>query len=96
MARAKLSDDVADERLRDLNGWERRGGRIGKTFQFHDFVGAFGWMTKVALVAEKLDHHPDWKNVYRTVEVELTTHDAGGLTENDFALAREMDRLAGR
>jgi 4a-hydroxytetrahydrobiopterin dehydratase len=68
---------------------------LRKTFGFADFVEAFAWMTAVALVAEKLDHHPDWTNVYHRVDVALWTHDAGGITERDFELAAAMDRLAG-
>ena len=67
---------------------------LHKTFVFKDFVAAFGFMARMALVAEKIGHHPDWKNSYRRVEVRLTTHDAGGLTELDVALAERMDRLA--
>lgn len=83
--------------LRKMTGWEPVEGReaIRKTFQFPDFVQAFGWMTAIAIEAEKMDHHPEWANVYRTVEVTLTTHDAGGVTALDVALARKMDALAG-
>lgn len=68
---------------------------IRKSFKFADFSTAFGWMTRVAMAAEKMDHHPDWSNVYATVSVSLSTHDAGGLTRRDFDLAAIMDRLAG-
>ena len=67
---------------------------LTKTFTFADFNAAFGWMARVALVAEKMDHHPEWFNVYRTVTVTLSTHDAGGLTGLDVALAQAMDRMA--
>ena len=67
---------------------------ITRQFAFANFVDAFGFMTRIALIAEKMDHHPEWFNVYRTVEITLSTHDAGGLTESDIALAREIDRLA--
>ncbi|RMF35417.1 MAG: 4a-hydroxytetrahydrobiopterin dehydratase [Alphaproteobacteria bacterium] len=79
------------------SGWAEVEGRdaITKTFRFADFSAAFGWMTRVALAAEKADHHPEWCNVWNRVEVTLSTHDAGGLTEKDIALARIMDRLAG-
>jgi 4a-hydroxytetrahydrobiopterin dehydratase len=78
-------------------GWQTTEGRdaIRKTYAFANFVEAFGFMTRVALHAEKLNHHPEWFNVYRTVEVTLSTHDAGGLTELDVKLATRMDRLAG-
>lgn len=77
-------------------GWAMVDGRdaVAKTFRFKDFNAAFGWMTRVAMVAEQLDHHPEWRNVWNRVEVVLTTHDAKGLTELDVALARAMDRFA--
>jgi 4a-hydroxytetrahydrobiopterin dehydratase len=81
----------------EATGWELDGdGRgIAKTFKFKDFSAAFGWMARVALAAEKADHHPEWKNVYRTVDVVLSTHSAGGITALDIELAAAMDRLAG-
>ncbi|MEL7023024.1 MAG: 4a-hydroxytetrahydrobiopterin dehydratase [Pseudomonadota bacterium] len=78
-----------------LDGWRIESGKLAKTFKFPDFVAAFGFMSKVALVAEKMDHHPEWFNVYNTVRVELTTHDAGGITAKDFELAGAMDRFSG-
>ena len=94
---AKLSADDRKEAVAKLAGWSDVPGRdaITKTFQFKDFNAAFGFMARVALTAEKLDHHPEWKNVYRTVEATLSTHDAGGLTELDIKLARAMDMFAG-
>jgi len=82
--------------LARLDGWTAVEGRdaIGRTFRFADFNAAFGWMTRVALAAEKLDHHPEWSNVYGRVEVILATHDAGGVTELDVTLARLMDGYA--
>lgn len=76
-------------------GWEMSSDRdaIEKTFVFKDFAQAFGWMTQIAIIAEKMDHHPEWFNVYKTVEVTLTTHDAGGLSALDVALASKMDAL---
>ncbi|NQZ73802.1 MAG: 4a-hydroxytetrahydrobiopterin dehydratase [Dinoroseobacter sp.] len=76
-------------------GWSMVEGRdaIQKTFLFKNFVEAFGFMTQVAIIAEKMNHHPEWSNVYRTVEVTLTTHDANGLSDLDIALARKMDAL---
>lgn len=94
-----LKGAAREQALTDLaaTGWSLVAGRdaVTKTFTFHDFVAAFGWMTSAALAAEKLDHHPEWSNVYRTVTVTLTTHDAGGLTALDVALAQRFDALAG-
>jgi len=77
-------------------GWRRVQGRdaITKSFKFKDFGAAFGFMTQVALIAEKMDHHPEWSNVYNRVDVVLTTHSAGGVTEKDLTLAAAMDQLA--
>jgi 4a-hydroxytetrahydrobiopterin dehydratase len=93
----KLSGDARRQALAGLAGWSEVRGRdaIAKKFVFKDFNEAFGFMARAALVAEKMDHHPEWVNVYKTVEVTLSTHDAGGLTEKDVKLAREMDRIAG-
>jgi 4a-hydroxytetrahydrobiopterin dehydratase len=93
----KLSGAARDGALARLKGWSEVKGRdaIAKKFVFADFNQAFGFMTRVALTAEKLDHHPEWFNVYKTVEVTLSTHDAGGLTELDIKLAEAMDKLAG-
>jgi 4a-hydroxytetrahydrobiopterin dehydratase len=93
----RLSVEARDEALATLTGWRLVEGReaIAKRFVFRDFSEAFGFMTRVALLAETMDHHPEWSNVYRTVEVTLATHDADGLTELDVKLARAMDRIAG-
>ena len=95
----KLSTETRGPLLDPLmaTGWEMVDGRdaIHKTFVFIDFADAFGWMTRVAIWAEKWDHHPEWSNVYKTVEVTLTTHDVGGLSALDAKLARKMDTLAG-
>jgi 4a-hydroxytetrahydrobiopterin dehydratase len=82
--------------LASLPGWSAAEGRdaITKTYKFADFNAAFGWMTRIALAAEKLDHHPEWFNVYSRVEVLLATHDAGGVTELDVTLATIMDEAA--
>jgi 4a-hydroxytetrahydrobiopterin dehydratase len=87
----------AEAALSQLSGWTAVDGRdaIQKTFRFADFNEAFGWMTRIALAAEKLDHHPEWFNVYNRVEVLLATHDADGVTELDVTLARLMDDAAG-
>jgi 4a-hydroxytetrahydrobiopterin dehydratase len=95
---AKLTGESRKLALAKLAGWTEVAGRdaIAKTFVFKDFNEAFGFMSRVALVAEKSDHHPEWKNVYKTVEVVLSTHDAGGLTAKDTALAEAMNAIAGR
>jgi 4a-hydroxytetrahydrobiopterin dehydratase len=79
------------------SGWAlaEAGDALSKTFQFANFVTAFGWMTQIAMIAEKMNHHPEWRNVYRTVEVTLTTHDADGVTAKDIALAQKMNEAAG-
>jgi 4a-hydroxytetrahydrobiopterin dehydratase len=93
----KLSSEARSRALARLKGWSDVDSRdaIHKKFVFADFNAAFGFMTRAALVAEKMDHHPEWSNVYKTVEVTLSTHDAGGLTELDVKLAEAMDKLAG-
>ena len=96
MARPKkLASEEIETRLPDLPGWNLEEGKLHRQFRFDDFVGAFGFMSQVAIIAEKMDHHPEWSNVYDRVEVALTTHDAGGLTVLDFELAAHMNRLAG-
>lgn len=94
----KLSEEARKPLLEPLfaTGWHMVEGRdaIHKTFEFKNFVEAFGWMTRVAIWAEKWNHHPEWDNVYKTVNVVLTTHDAGGLSSLDAKLARKMDGLA--
>lgn len=91
----KLEGENRIMALATLPEWREVSGRdaITRKFVFSDFVEAFGFMSRAALVAEKMDHHPEWFNVYQTVEVTLATHDAGGVTEKDIALARDMDRL---
>lgn len=93
----KLTGDARKAALAKLGGWSEVKDRdaITKKFVFKDFNEAFGFMTRAALLAEKLDHHPEWFNVYKTLEVTLSTHDAGGLTELDVNLAAAMNRLAG-
>ena len=90
----RLSEQEVEKKLRDLEPWSLQNGKLSCRFQFADFVTAFGWMSSVALVAERMNHHPDWKNVYNGVDVELWTHDAGGITQNDFDLATAMNQLA--
>jgi len=93
----KLEAQSRTQALGALKGWQEVKGRdaISKRFVFKDFSEAFAFMTRVALAAEKMDHHPEWFNVYKTVDVTLSTHDAGGVTEKDIALARLMDQAAG-
>jgi len=92
--RTALRAPEVAERLADLPEWELRDDKLHRVFTFGDFRQAFGFMAAVATAAEAMNHHPEWSNVYRTVKVWLTTHDAAGLTELDFRLAAEMDRLA--
>ena len=92
----KLAGEARKAALARLKGWNETSGRdaITRKFVFADFNEAFGFMTRTALIAEKLDHHPEWFNVYKKVEVTLATHDAGGVTELDIELAEAMDKLA--
>ena len=91
----KLIDSDKEEALRELSkkGWKYQSKRdaISKTFEFANFIEAFSWMTKVAIWAEKLNHHPEWSNVYKKVEVFLTTHDCGGISDLDLQMAKKMD-----
>lgn len=98
MSREKLAPDAINAALAALDGWSLAsdGKAIRRKFEFRNFGEAFAFMTRVALAAEKLDHHPDWSNVYKTVDVTLNTHDAGGITELDIALAKKMDRYAAK
>ena len=96
---SKLSDKERADVLPELfaDGWEPMADRdaIRKTFKFADFPSAFGWMASVAIIAEKMDHHPEWSNVYNRVEVTLISHDVDGLSMRDVKLAQKMDALAG-
>lgn len=95
---AKLTGPELDTALAPLlaNGWTKSTTReaIQKSYTFPDFVTAFGWMTRAAIIAERMNHHPEWFNVYRRVDVALATHDAGGITGLDIKLANELDGLA--
>lgn len=95
----KLTESQIQNKLTELNaniaqGWSIEAGKLHKEFVFTNFITAFGFMTKVAITAEKMNHHPEWFNVYKKVKVDLTTHDAGGLTDLDFTLAQKMETLA--
>lgn len=91
----RLTDAEIHERLAAHPSWTFENGRLAREFRFAGFSEAFGFMARAALAAEKLDHHPDWTNVFNRVAVALHTHDAGGVTELDFRLAADMDRIAG-
>lgn len=97
MSITRLTDAERDAALPDLSGWRLRGDglAIEREFRFGDFAEAFGFMARVAILAEKADHHPEWFNVYNRVQVTLTTHDADGLSTRDVQLARAMNAIAG-
>ncbi len=92
----KLDADGRAAAIAELDGWVEVDGReaIQKSYVFKNFNEAFGWMSRVAMVAEKMDHHPEWFNVYKTVDVTLATHSVGGVSELDIKLAKAMDRMA--
>jgi 4a-hydroxytetrahydrobiopterin dehydratase len=94
MAIARLAADDIAKRLGELPGWSVVADKLHREYRFGDFVAAFGFMAGAALVAERMNHHPEWFNVYSTVRVDLTTHDAGGITAKDFELAAAMEHLA--
>ncbi len=93
MRPAKLSVSEIEQRLKDLPQWSLKSGKLHRDFQFKDFTSAFGFMTQIALFAEKLNHHPDWANVYNRLSIDLHTHDAGGITELDFQLASQISSI---
>ena len=88
-----LTQDEITCRLQQVPAWQLDDGKLYRALRFADFTEAFGFMASVALLAERADHHPEWSNVYNRVDIHLTTHDAGGLSERDFALAEAIDRL---
>jgi 4a-hydroxytetrahydrobiopterin dehydratase len=92
---AKLNDSEVKAGLQNLRGWTQRDGKLHREYKFGDFSEAFGFMSHCALLAQKQDHHPEWFNVFDRVVVDLTTHDAGGISALDLALAREMEKAAG-
>ena len=89
----KLSDEEIKKELANLPGWSIVNGKLHKDFVFKDFIEAFGFMSTAALHIEKMNHHPEWFNVYNKIKVDLTTHDAGGITQNDINLARILNSL---
>jgi len=92
----KLNDPEITAALSKLPGWTQAGGKLHREYKFADFIVAFGFMASAALVAQGMDHHPEWFNVWNTVRVDLATHDAGGITMLDVELALSMEQLAGR
>ncbi len=96
MAIAKLSEQEISAELKKLGGWSVVNGNLHRVFEFKDFAQAFAFMTQVALAAEKMDHHPDWSNVWNKVTIDLSTHSAGGLTKNDFDLAGKIQLIHGK
>jgi 4a-hydroxytetrahydrobiopterin dehydratase len=91
--RTKLTTEQIQQALTGLDGWELKEGKLHKTYRFTDFVQAWGFMSRAALLAEALNHHPEWYNVYGTVRIDLNTHDAGGITAMDVELATKMEAL---
>ena len=91
---SKLSEKEIHDQVGRLDGWNVIDGKINKTFEFDDFVQAFGFMTRVAMEAEKMNHHPEWFNVYNRVRIDLVTHDIGGISNYDIKLAKTVDRIA--
>jgi 4a-hydroxytetrahydrobiopterin dehydratase len=95
MARPRFGADELARALEGLPGWSLAAGKLHREYAFADFNAAFGFMTRVALEAERMNHHPEWSNVWNRVVVDLTTHDSGGVTASDVALAKRMDAIAG-
>jgi len=93
-AQRQLTADEIKTAIRSLSGWSLRDGKLHKEVKLKNFVQAFGFMSQVALVAESMNHHPEWSNVYNRVRIDLTTHEAGGITERDIDLARRIDAIA--
>jgi 4a-hydroxytetrahydrobiopterin dehydratase len=91
---SKLPEKEMREQVAKLDDWTVVAGKVSKTFEFDDFVQAFGFMTRVAMEAEKMNHHPEWFNVYNRVKIDLVTHDVGGISNYDIKLAKTIDKLA--
>ncbi len=96
MAAKKLTESEIQQKLEQMPGWTVQEGKLHKELQFDSFVTAFGFMTQLALIAESMNHHPEWFNVYNRVTIDLMTHDAGGISELDFQLAQQADILSSR
>jgi 4a-hydroxytetrahydrobiopterin dehydratase len=95
MAAKKLTETEVKERLSEVHGWTLQGGKLHRAFECKDFVAAFGNMTRVALVAEAMNHHPEWFNVWNKVLIDLNTHSVGGISELDFKLAGKINEIFG-
>jgi 4a-hydroxytetrahydrobiopterin dehydratase len=93
--RKRLTEQEIEARLAGVSEWKYADGKLRKEFQFKDFTQAFGFMSSVALIAERMNHHPEWFNVYNKVRIELNTHDVGGISDLDFEFARRVDALRG-
>ena len=93
---AQLSIDVINTKLEQYTKWTLQNNKLYRRLVFEDFIHAFGFMTQVAIVAQSINHHPEWANVYRTVDIYLTTHDAGGISEKDFELLEKIELLIGK
>ncbi len=96
MTIVKATEDQIEREIAELGSWSVEGGKLHREYRFRDFVQAFGFMTQVALLAERTAHHPEWFNVYNKVVIDLTTHEAQGITQKDLDLAREMEEIVGR
>ena len=94
MALEKLSDEQVRKEITNISGWNIINGKLHKDFVFKDFIDAFGFMSRAAIHIEKMNHHPEWFNVYNKIKVDLVTHDAGGITQNDINLAKILNSLA--
>lgn len=95
MSKGKLSKQEIAVGMRKLDGWRIVKGNLHRMFEFKDFTAAFGFMKRVALAADRMNHHPDWSNAYNKVTIDLSTHSAGGITENDFKLASKIQKIHG-
>lgn len=93
MGATKMNEQQIASELKNLKGWTVERGNLHRVFEFHDFSQAFGFMSRVALAAEAMGHHPDWSNVWNKVTIDLSTHSAGGLTQNDFGLAGKIQQI---
>ena len=96
MSKGELSKKQIAAGLSKLDGWSMVKGNLHRVFKFKDFTQAFAFMKRVALAADRMDHHPDWSNAYNKVTIDLSTHSAGGLTKNDFELAEKIQKIRGR